>query len=808
MTPAKPVGLSDLSPHSGGGALRYTDTIHGSASKGVGSGFGMRVRARKRTSWSAGRRARPSALPIGTSDELGRQARESSSSTLNTDAVEFRDKGKGRAIPDAIENDLDGVHRDMPEFVFLSFSCSESQAGYLVANVLVNSLGPLSRNRRLSDGSTSSRSRDTSVRQLSKAPPLVTIESPGYINGDINGEIATAMPATVKHNPLKDNRPAIVRTSSSEEEESANATAEDQSAVLNDVMETSDTFEDARETQQPSPKLPPDRRSRPVTLLHTPDYAHDKELSDAFRWQDDLTPSEVPDTVRKLDPSDLSLTSPNENPAQATNARYNRPRSPTSPNSILPPTTPLDLHALDGRSITSNSVTDQTESAVAASISAVGAGRLRSRLNSDASSLAPYDSTDTDATTPYRPKTEDNYDFMRAPSILEASSLAAQRLRARVKQKPSEPDLAALRMSPTKSLSMSRTNSASRVDPTDAPAPVSEQNTDGPAFNSAFARRRERRRVNISGKLALPLHVQQPAPLPAPSPPSRQSPSRPRAITDTLPASRAPSVDSRPRQGSLDQFSRSQRAAFNTQPLQIRKVTSTLALQNATGPPAASDVFSPRKLPVKSVASPKVSALTAMLKHQPSSNAEQNPFMPEYGALVIRSPAEQGLKLRIFFPHGKDNNQRTIAIDMKVRKDVTVEEVIGCALLKYWEEGKQPELMSDAEKQEWDGETYGGRLDPAAWNLRIVEDEYDGEVDDDFPGMFSSRGIGGVIYLASGQHWTACCLSLHSPSVLLPWSKRQVFKQRRIKCSSARSTGDHLVCSLGLRCCTHHRKTL
>jgi len=42
--------------------------------------------------------------------------------------------------------------------------------------------------------------------------------------------------------------------------------------------------------------------------------------------------------------------------------------------------------------------------------------------------------------------------------------------------------------------------------------------------------------------------------------------------------------------------------------------------------------------------------------------------------------------------------------------------------------------MIRSEKEIWDGEEYIGRCSPAAWSLRIVEDDETGEVDDDFPG--------------------------------------------------------------------------
>jgi hypothetical protein len=60
-----------------------------------------------------------------------------------------------------------------------------------------------------------------------------------------------------------------------------------------------------------------------------------------------------------------------------------------------------------------------------------------------------------------------------------------------------------------------------------------------------------------------------------------------------------------------------------------------------------------------------------------------------------------------------------------------VEEVIGFGLWKYWEEGREPKLRED------EGEE---KLSAVGWGLRMVED--DGEVDEDFPGMYSSLSNG------------------------------------------------------------------
>lgn len=66
-------------------------------------------------------------------------------------------------------------------------------------------------------------------------------------------------------------------------------------------------------------------------------------------------------------------------------------------------------------------------------------------------------------------------------------------------------------------------------------------------------------------------------------------------------------------------------------------------------------------------------------------------------------------------------------MDLSVRKDATVEEVLGFALWNYWEEGWLPKLDEGVGEED-------PRLAGVGWILRITED--DGEVDEDFPRKF------------------------------------------------------------------------
>ena len=89
------------------------------------------------------------------------------------------------------------------------------------------------------------------------------------------------------------------------------------------------------------------------------------------------------------------------------------------------------------------------------------------------------------------------------------------------------------------------------------------------------------------------------------------------------------------------------------------------------------------------------------------------------------------MNVTVFFPHARSSDGEVEKLELSVRKDATVEEVLGFALWSYWEEGLLPKL----------DEGLGGdddlkrkvRLSASGWVLRIAED--DGEVDEDFPGM-------------------------------------------------------------------------
>jgi hypothetical protein len=120
--------------------------------------------------------------------------------------------------------------------------------------------------------------------------------------------------------------------------------------------------------------------------------------------------------------------------------------------------------------------------------------------------------------------------------------------------------------------------------------------------------------------------------------------------------------------------------------------------------------------PIKPLPTVVKSGLSAQVK---TSSEGDNPFAKDY-SFVCGKGVPNPMNLKIFFPSSQTPRE---ALAVIVKRDATVEQVIGYALYCYSEEKRKPAL--DAKS----------KLDKVAyWNLRIVED--DGTIDNDFPGIF------------------------------------------------------------------------
>ena len=111
-----------------------------------------------------------------------------------------------------------------------------------------------------------------------------------------------------------------------------------------------------------------------------------------------------------------------------------------------------------------------------------------------------------------------------------------------------------------------------------------------------------------------------------------------------------------------------------------------------------------------------------------ASNAT-NAFSDPYSAISGRgvSPAAS-MVVTVFFPFARERAGE--AMRLSVRRDATVEEVLGFGLWSYWEAGWLPRLDDE------EFSTAEEKLSTVGWVMKIAED--DGEVDEDFPRKSSS----------------------------------------------------------------------
>ncbi|KAF9977372.1 hypothetical protein BGZ73_006242 [Actinomortierella ambigua] len=130
-------------------------------------------------------------------------------------------------------------------------------------------------------------------------------------------------------------------------------------------------------------------------------------------------------------------------------------------------------------------------------------------------------------------------------------------------------------------------------------------------------------------------------------------------------------------------------------------------------PPAPFAAAPPRPKPV--------SLLTRQLKEQ--MTRDENPFAEEF--LWVAGMGEMSpVQLKIYLP---SSDKPLDPMQVVVKRDATVEDVIGYILYQYYSEGRRPPLNEE-------------QSTVVRWTLRIVED--DGEIDDDFPAVERTLKIG------------------------------------------------------------------
>ncbi|PFH50491.1 hypothetical protein AMATHDRAFT_3880 [Amanita thiersii Skay4041] len=149
------------------------------------------------------------------------------------------------------------------------------------------------------------------------------------------------------------------------------------------------------------------------------------------------------------------------------------------------------------------------------------------------------------------------------------------------------------------------------------------------------------------------------------------------------------------------------------------KHTSISPVQAPQSGQSSELTFTRKKVgPVK----PVKSSLSAMM----ASSGSTNPFAELYAAVSGRGEMAS-TNVQVFFPHAERPSGTPMTLNVK--KDATVEEVIGFALWTYWEEKWLPKLDEDLSGE--NDPKWEDTMSAVKWVLRIAE--MDGEVDDDFP---------------------------------------------------------------------------
>ncbi|BGP19604.1 hypothetical protein JCM10213_000199 [Rhodosporidiobolus nylandii] len=229
-------------------------------------------------------------------------------------------------------------------------------------------------------------------------------------------------------------------------------------------------------------------------------------------------------------------------------------------------------------------------------------------------------------------------------------------------------------------------------------------------------RERERKVSAPPAMLAPPSRTASPSSSRAPSPsssrPPSPSPSPSPPHPAAAPASLAPPTSPTPRRPP------SPGLFFPPRGLYIRQAQSS-ARRRAQSPPEQ-----PKSALSALLAAPSVSG--------GASGGSSNPFNRLYGALISR--ASDALQLTLYFP---SSSKPSKPLKVGVKRDVTVEEVLGVGLWCYVDEEREPGV-EQLDEPGWEERAREGE-ETTRWELRICEDE--GEVDEDFPALDRTRAI-------------------------------------------------------------------
>jgi hypothetical protein len=143
---------------------------------------------------------------------------------------------------------------------------------------------------------------------------------------------------------------------------------------------------------------------------------------------------------------------------------------------------------------------------------------------------------------------------------------------------------------------------------------------------------------------------------------------------------------------------------------------------------AEEDLFARQKVP-------PLRAVKSALSSMMAASNTTNPFSDLYSAISGRGVAPAGsMVVTVFFPFAREPAGESMRLS--VRKDASVEEVLGFGLWSYWEAGWLPRL----DDEDLNANASEEKLGTVGWVLKIAED--DGEVDEDFPRKSSKKNSG------------------------------------------------------------------
>ena len=185
-------------------------------------------------------------------------------------------------------------------------------------------------------------------------------------------------------------------------------------------------------------------------------------------------------------------------------------------------------------------------------------------------------------------------------------------------------------------------------------------------------------------------------------------------------------------------------------------------------------------------ARPGKSALSAMLADS-SGSSSTNPFTELYSAIAARAESDS-MVVNVYFPHAREPAGKPLKL--KVRKDASVEEVLGFALWSYWEENWLPKIdegLQGEEDPKWES-----RCSAVGWILRIAED--DGEVDEDFPRKSLS--------------FYSCCATVHFSPYSTGSYRQDIKVQLRCVCCSRSDPSPRYVHAFNITDTTHELSTI